>query len=166
MSARAIGPNFPNELVAAGLAGVAVAWGGDGAIVRGASCTDAQWTAVLAVHAAHDPAKPDPVAAAAALLGGGLAIASTGTPALDGTYGCGSDDKTDIGGLQTAILTNAALFPGFFQDIDGRVVTMTAAQFTAIATAILGFIAAVAQAKAAALAGGAWSPPAATATIA
>jgi hypothetical protein len=163
---KAIGPNFQNELKAAGLLGLPFAWGDDGAINFGAAITPTQQAAIEAVYAAHDPTKPDPIAAAAALIAGGLAITSAGTPALNGTYGCGPSDETAINGLQTAIGVNPALFPNYFRDKSGTSHAMTPVQFTTIAEAIMAFIVSVDEALAAAVAGGAWVAPAAVANIA
>jgi hypothetical protein len=163
--AKAIGPNFVNELKAAGVLGLPFAWGEDGAIQYGAAITPVQQAAIEAVYAAHDPTKPDPVAAAAALIAGGLAVTSAAAPALNGTYGCSPSDETAINGLQTAIGVNPALFPGYFRDKAGTAHVMTAAQFTALAEAILAFVVAVDAALAAALAGGAWAAPAAVANL-
>lgn len=102
--------------------------------------------------------------AAAALLAGGLIITSTSTPALNGTYGTRPQDQINVTGLQTAIAASA--FPGFYFDNGGAKHTMTAAAFTALATAILDFIVAVDAALETALAGGAWVAPSASVTIA
>lgn len=103
-------------------------------------------------------------AAAAALLAGGLTITSISTSALNGTYGTGMQDEININGLQAAVAAN--VFPGFYRDKALVRHTMTAAQFTAIATAILNFTVAVDEALATALGGGAWVAPSASATIA
>jgi hypothetical protein len=164
MAQKAIGPNFGNELAAAGLAGLAISWNPLGEILRGPALTDAQWAAVQAVYAAHAPSKADPLAAGAALLAGGLAITSTSTPALNGTYGCGMQDEINAASLQGAV--SAGVFPGFYRDQAGVRHVMTGLQFTAIATAIMTFIVAVEEAKAMALGGGAWAPPATAVTLA
>jgi hypothetical protein len=162
--AKAIGPNFLNELAAAGLTGLPFSWGADGAIEFGAAMTGDQVAAVNAVYAAHDPAKADPVAAASALLAGGLAVTSAGTPALSGTYGTTTQDQINITGLQAAVAQN--VFPGFYRDRAGARHDMTGVQFTAIATAVMTFVVAVDEAVATALGGGAWVAPAAVANIA
>ena len=164
MAQKAIGPNFGNELATAGLAGLAISWDPLGNILRGSTVTDAQWAAVQAVYAAHDPAKVDPLAAAAALLANGLAISSTGTPALNGAYGCSMQDEVNAASLQAA--TAAGVFPGFYRDQVGTRHIMTGAQFTAIATAIMTFIVAIGEARETALDGAAWAPPATSVTIA
>ncbi|ANM10401.1 MULTISPECIES: hypothetical protein [unclassified Rhizobium] len=53
-----IGPNFGNELIAAGLSGLPIAWGEDGDIECGA-LTDEQRAKLNLVIASHDPSKPD-----------------------------------------------------------------------------------------------------------
>ena len=160
---KAIGPNFTNEIVAAGLSGLPFAWSAGGTIEFGPDMSGSQIAAVQAVYAAHDPARPDPVAAAAALIRAGLTVTSTSTPALNGTYGLLPQDEINITGLQHAVV--ADVFPGFYRDRNGGRHTMTGEQFTALATALLGFLVAIDEAKAAALAGGAWVAPPATATI-
>lgn len=52
-----IGPTFARELAAAGLAGIPIAWGSDGAIVGRESLTPQQAAALEAVLAAHDPTR-------------------------------------------------------------------------------------------------------------
>jgi hypothetical protein len=164
MAQKAIGPNFGNELAAAGLAGLTISWNFTGDILRGPGVSDGQWALVQAVYAAHDPTKVDPIMAAAALLAAGLAIISSGTPSLNGTYGCSPQDEVNATGLQAAVA--AGVFPGFYRDQAGIRHVMTGSQFTTVAAAIMTFIVVVEEAKETALGGGAWSPPAATATIA
>lgn len=161
--AKAIGPNFGNEIFAAGLAGLPFSWDAAGHITFNDAMTGPQMSAVQAVYAAHDPSKADPNAAASAMLAAGLAVTSTGTPALNGTYACASQDQINITSLQVAVTAN--VFPGFLRDRAGAAHTMTAPQFTSIAEALLAFVVAVNQAKAAALGGGAWVAPAAEVTI-
>jgi hypothetical protein len=164
MAQKTIGPNFRNELAVAGLLGLPFSWDADGTILFGAAMTGDQIAAVNAAYAAHDPAKADPVAAAASLLAAGLTIASAGTAALDGTYGTTAQDQINLTGLQAAVAQ--AVFPGFYRDRAGTRHDMTGEQFTAIATAILDFVVAVDEAKATALGGGAWVAPATVANIA
>lgn len=164
MAQKAIGPDFINELIAANLAGLPFAWGGDGSIEYGEAITSDQRMAIEGVYAAHDPTKPDPRAAGAALFSGGLAITSTGTPSLSGTYGIGQQDEINVVGLQAAVA--AGVFPGFYRDRAGARHTMTGTQFTEIATALLAFATAIDEALATALSGGSWTAPATTATIA
>jgi hypothetical protein len=108
---------------------------------------------------------PTPTQSYAAALSAGVAIASTSAPALNATYGCAAQDEINITAMQTAILTNASLFPGYWRNLAGAKVTMTAAQFTAIATAIMDYIVALDDWLAASV--GTSAPlPAAAATIA
>ncbi|MDE2426328.1 MAG: hypothetical protein KGO96_10530 [Elusimicrobia bacterium] len=102
----------------------------------------------------------------ATLLAGGLAITSTGTPALDGTYATDQQSEFNVVALQAAITVNAANFPGYYRLKNGARVTMTAAQFTAIAAALLTFVEAADEAVATAAQGGTPTWPAATATVA
>jgi hypothetical protein len=81
----AIGPNFGNELVAAGIVGMQMSWTPTG-ILFGPTMTAPQIAAVNAVLAVHNPATIDPIAAFAAALAAGCAIVSTATPSLNGTY--------------------------------------------------------------------------------
>jgi hypothetical protein len=100
------------------------------------------------------------------LIAGGMTITSTGTPALNATYPTDADQQALYTAVQAAILTNAALFPGYLYNAAGAQVTMTAAQGTAIIIAILAFIAAANNALQAAKNGGTPSWPIPTATIA
>jgi hypothetical protein len=101
-------------------------------------------------------------AAAAAITNGyasaiaaGIAITSTGTPTLNGTYGIAQSNEIALTGLQVSVISN--VFPGYYRNQAGVRVTMTAAQFTALATAALGLIEALDNALAAAQTpGGAW----------
>lgn len=52
-----IGPTFGDELIAAGLGGLPIAWSPDGRIAGREKLTAAQNTALDAVIAAHDPSK-------------------------------------------------------------------------------------------------------------
>lgn len=54
-----IGPNFANELQAAGLLGLPFTWNGLGEFNFSEAMTQLQIDAVLAVFAAHDPTAPD-----------------------------------------------------------------------------------------------------------
>lgn len=76
----------------------------------------------------------------AQLVAGGLSVTSTGSPALSGVYATDQNAEFNITALQTAILTNASLWGGYYRLRSGARVTMTAEQFTAIATAIFAFV--------------------------
>jgi hypothetical protein len=162
---NAIGPSFAAELAAAGLAGLPFSWGADGEFTFAPRVGGTEQASILAVYAAHDPTHADPNAAFSAAVAAGLAITSTGSPAISGTYGCSAQDQLNVVGLQSAVV--AGVFPGFYRTLSGTRVTMTGAQFTEIATAILGYVEALDAALSAGLAsGGVWVAPTATATIA
>jgi hypothetical protein len=55
MTQKATGPNFTNELLAAGLGGLPFAWDALGNLTFGEAMTASQIAAVQAVYAAHDP---------------------------------------------------------------------------------------------------------------
>lgn len=163
--AKAIGPSFATEIAVAGLTGLQFSWGADGTLTFGAGLNAGQIAAVQAVYAAHDPTRLDPAVAFGALIRAGVAITSTGTPALNGTYGIAQQDEINIEGLQDGILSGVT-WRGFYRDITMRRVNMTAPQFTAIATAILAYISAADEAYIAALGGASWVAPPAPAPIA
>lgn len=58
MAQKAIGPNFSNELAAAGLSGLPFAWLSGGMITFDPRLTGDQIAQINAVYAAHDPTKP------------------------------------------------------------------------------------------------------------
>jgi hypothetical protein len=68
MIKKTIGPTFERELKAAGLIGLAFAWGSDGNISFDASLNAQQVAAIKAVYSAHDPGKADNSLEAFALL--------------------------------------------------------------------------------------------------
>lgn len=75
-------------------------------------------------------------------FGAGCAIVSTATPLLNGTYGILPQDEINLSGLQSAI--NAAQpWLGYIRDTSGVKHTMTAAQFTPLADALLQYIAGI-----------------------
>lgn len=156
MTQKAIGPNFANELAAAGLRD-GISWDPTGNYIVDA-LSDADKATFAAVLAAHDPAKPDPAAAAAAMLSAGVTINSTSTPAINGTYGTSPQDEINYTGLQVAVANG--VFPGWIRDKANNKHTMTGPQCTAVTTAILDFIVAVEEARDDALAGtAAWAAP-------
>lgn len=57
---KPIGPSFPYELDAAGIVDRRFSWGTDGVIQFDPLVPQAVRDAVLAVYAAHDPARPAP----------------------------------------------------------------------------------------------------------
>lgn len=171
MSNKSIGPNFANEIASAGLRSLPFSWGADGVIEFGPSMTSAQISAVEAVYAAHNPTKPDPNVEASALLATGITITSTGTPALNGTYAVDPAAQSKITAEQVYIATTGKFTNGQttrgWPDISGALHTFpSTAEFTAFAEACAQLVDAVLAAQEAALAGGSWVAPAATATIA
>jgi hypothetical protein len=101
------------------------------------------------------------------LINGGLAITSASTPALNGTYDVSIAGQQRITAMQAAILTSAALFPGYWHPtLTGAPVTMTVAQFTEIAEAALAFVAECVAALSTITAGGTATFPSASATVA
>lgn len=94
-----------------------------------------------------------------AALAAGVQVTSTSTPALNSTYGLSMQDQINITGLQTSLLAGVPWI-GYFRDINRNKITMTAAQFTAVATVILNFIVAIDAAYELAEGGGAWVAPA------
>ncbi|HYD06883.1 MAG TPA: hypothetical protein VEC60_14210 [Reyranella sp.] len=136
-----IGPNFKNELAAAGLVGLPIAWdAASGAVTYADSVTQEERDAVAAVLAAHDPETPDRGKAAAAAIAAGCAIASAGTPALNATY--------HASGAAWQMMRDEALYIAAFGEfsgglaeldwtaVSGDVLFETTAQFMAVARAI------------------------------
>jgi hypothetical protein len=107
----------------------------------------------------------------AALIAAGLAITSTGTPSINGTYACDTDQQDMIVRLQTYIEKNNA-FPGGLSAVQlrlaagGAISLPSIAVFQAVATAIGDFIAKADEAELAALAGATWAAPSSSVTIA
>lgn len=165
-----IGPNFKHELRAHFPGGIPpMSWTADGEINYGEGVSNEDQTTVAGVLAAHDPSKPDPNAAYAALIAGGCEIVSTGTPALDGTYACDDQSRSDMQGLvlDANIIGSFPTGPTFaFPDLGGTPHTVTPAQLQSIGAALAGFVIAARAARIAALAGGVWAPPAQPVTIA
>ncbi len=95
---KAIGPSFASDVAAAGVAGVPFSWSPDGTITF-TGATPAQVAAVQAVYAAHDPAKPDIDTVLAQKIAAGIAITSTGTPALTATYGLDPTTLEQVGSV-------------------------------------------------------------------
>lgn len=171
-----IGPNFFNELAAAGLAGLPFSWGSDGAFEFGAGMTQAQIAAVHAVYAAHDPSKPDPNQQLAAAIGAGCQIVSTSTPTLNGTYALDDVARANITAealyLQVTQGQGAAKFTNGqtmkdWPDLTGSGHSFTPAQFIPFAEAIANAYDALLAARDAAMApGGSWVAPTQPVTIA
>ena len=116
------------------------------------TATAAQQSAAEAVLSAWNASAVHPATMLRYLLAGGVQVTSSSTPALNGTYGTSMQDQVNLTALQTSI-TAGVPWIGYLRDIIGVSHTMTAVQFTSIAAAILGFVAAADAAYAAAVAG-------------
>jgi hypothetical protein len=81
-----IGPNFANEVAAAGLNGLPFTWNKDGVNLNDPNLTPEQIDAINVVIAAHDPTKPNPHTLFAEALSHGCQIELTGIPTLNATY--------------------------------------------------------------------------------
>ena len=90
------------------------------------------------------PRAPTPQQMIATALAPGLAVTSTGTSALSGTYGITQQDQFALMGLQLAIASGLTP-PMPYIDSTGTSRRLTNAQVTALATGALAFIAAVNQ---------------------
>jgi hypothetical protein len=168
MAQKSLGPNLGNELLAAGLGGVAVGWDKDGNVAYGDGVTDAQKAAVAAVLTAHNATKPDPLGLFRAALAAGVVIVSAGTPALNGTYAI--DDATRANITSEALYIQVTSTPGpakftngqplkNWKDIANGVHQFDTAHFIDFAEAIGAFYDTLTAALDAALAGGAWAAP-------
>lgn len=164
-----IGPNFANELAAAGLLGLPFSWGTDGVIEYGESISAAQKTAIEAVLAAHNPAKPDPNAQLAAALAAGITIVSTATPALNGTYGVDDQSQRFISGTAASIAARSRLPGGAatfgYGDVTGARHNFSSADFLNFADAVEDYVYALYTALETALAGGTAVWPSSSVTI-
>jgi len=105
--------------------------------------TDARYQAF--VNPASTPAGKL-LAEAQALLAGEVAITSTGTPALDGSYAITAADQLHIQAEVQSIMLNGAFADGSstvaWPDTSGAVHTFDVTQFKAFATAVGSFVAA------------------------
>lgn len=158
-----IGPNFGNELIAAGLGGLPVSWTPDGIVEYGPAITEEQKTAIEAVLASHDHSRPEPHLAYRTLIAAGCQVVSSGTPALSGVYAIDDQHRSDLQGLVLdALVTGAfptgATFP--YADLGGTTHPVTPAQLQALGAALAGYVVQAKAALAASLAGGVWAPPA------
>lgn len=117
---------------------------------------------------APPPAPPAPTLAqqASAMIGTGLTITSTSTPALDGTYSVGATAQQQINAEVTSILLNDTFADGSstieWLDVTGASHAFTIAQFKTLATAIAAFVSACVKV----MNGQVMTLPATTATIA
>lgn len=102
--------------------------------------TPAQLAAAFPGYAAAQAQAQAPAQFAAAQAAG-LTVACTVTPALSATWGCQTQDEIAWIAVQDAINANQG-WPGFMLDINGAKHALTAAQATAIADALLQYLAA------------------------
>jgi hypothetical protein len=129
-----------------------------------ASATSAQQTAAQSLVAGWNAAAVNPLSTFAAAQAAGAAVTSTSTPAINGTYGCMPQDEINMTALQTALNSGVAWI-GYLRDINGVAHSMTAAQFTSLVTAILGYMVALDAWLVAALGGSSAAPPSNALTI-
>ncbi|OYV98639.1 MAG: hypothetical protein B7Z68_00410 [Acidobacteria bacterium 21-70-11] len=124
----------------------------DGTIPPGAiACTQAQYEGgYIAVNgaAALPPAPTFTLAQqATAALSAGLAITSTGTPALDATYPCDANTQAQLSAEVISLMLNSTFADGTtsidWVDVNRTGHTMTAAQFKTVATAIGAYVSAL-----------------------
>jgi hypothetical protein len=163
MAQNAIGPNFSNEVAAAGLAGLPFSWGSDG-LHDTSQLTAAQLTSLEAVLAAHNPAKVPPSQSYAAALAAGCQIVSTSTPTLNGTYALDPQTLSNVTSEQVYIATAGKFTNGqttrAWADATGAFhVFPSPTSFTTFAEAIAQYVDSLSAALATAEAGGAWSAP-------
>lgn len=135
-----IGPTFVAELRAAGLLGLPFAYDIDGTLTFDPAMTPEGIAAVEAVLAAHNPAKLPPQQMLADALAAGLAIVSTGTPSLSGTYAIDGDTTANLQGLILGYQVRGSFPKGAstyaYHDLAGEPHTMTRDQLVAVAAAI------------------------------
>ncbi|HTB47023.1 MAG TPA: hypothetical protein VK741_25625 [Acetobacteraceae bacterium] len=105
-----------------------------------------------------------------AFLTAGVAVASTGTPALDGTYPLDQVSQNQITGISAGVAAGKGLPGGgstfFWQDVTGAPHAFTAAAFTDFASALESYVYNYTQALGAIIAGGSASFPTLPLTIA
>jgi hypothetical protein len=104
------------------------------------------WTYTGGTFAAP-PAPPAPTLAqqAQTLLGAGLAITSTATPALNATYRTDATTQQNVSAEVTSILLNGTFADGgasvAWQDAGGASHSFSVAQYKTLATAVAAFVA-------------------------
>lgn len=124
MAQKQIGPNFANEIRAAGLGGLPFAWDNAGNFVYGPDMTQDQINAVQAVYAAHNPDTPDPQATYNDKLAAGITITSTGNAGISATYALDDTTLSQISSVARdaasglGLPQNASTFD--YPDIDGN----------------------------------------------
>jgi len=167
-----IGPNFGNELIAAGLAGAPISWSvGGSAAIDTSRLSPAQLATFNAVLAAHDHTKPDPRATAAALIAAGCAIVSTANPGtLSGTYPLDDASLGKITGVAARIALGKGLPLGAatvsVPDIRGALHAFGPTDLENLGDALSDYVAGIEAALASQLSGGATAFPAQPVTIA
>lgn len=108
---------------------------------------------------------PSPAQQAASMLASGIAITSTGTPALNATYAVDQPSQMDIIAIETSLNAGKG-FPGGatnfnFPDITGAMHSFSAANFTNFAAAVRDYVYALKSV----IAGASQTLPAGTASI-
>ena len=108
--------------------------------------TSAELAAAFSGYTAAVAAQQVPINAAAALAGG-LAVTSTSTSSLNGTYAVDSNTTAEINAEITSILLNTTFTDGTtalaWPDVTGAAHSFNVAQFKALATAIASFVTSV-----------------------
>jgi hypothetical protein len=139
-----IGPNFFNELGAAGLWGLPFSWHPTtGLYLDDPALMQAQKDAINAVLAEHDPTKPD--------ISVAVEITSTGTTAVSGTYSLDPQTQSDIANLAYEATGPLGLPAGFagYPDINGDIKPHNATTLVSLYKAMRDYLYAYRVAKAA-----------------
>lgn len=135
---------------------------------------NADWQAYLAWRAAGNTPDPSPAPTvqqqADAAIAAGLAIASTGTPAINGTYALDDGQQTNLANVSIYIAVNNRFPAGqsslMLRLADGKLISIpSTAAWQAIATAIADYIAHLKIQLVVAARGGTPSWPSASVTI-
>jgi hypothetical protein len=168
---NAIGPSFLWELTQAGVNGGPYSWDNNGNFNFYANCPASMQASVLAVYAAHNPNRPDPYALTQQLQQMAIAIqiASTGNPALNGTYALDDPSRSDIDGIYAGIKNGDGLPGGgttfAFPDVSGSPHMFDGTSFPNFAKAARDYRYAMIAAIATAQAGGSPTLPTIPVTI-
>ncbi len=105
-----------------------------------------KWTEVTGTWPPASTASEQLMASATVLLSVPVAITSTSTPALSGSYGITMQDQAHIGAEVQSLMLNGTFADGSstvaWPDASGAVHTFSMAEFKAFATAIGAFVAA------------------------
>ena len=87
---------------------------------------------------------PSPAQVAAIAMSAGLAVTSTSTPSLNGTYSVGAQAQADITSVMTGVAVGVGLPGGgssfYWLDSGGTPHNFTQAQFLSLATAIRNYV--------------------------